>query len=73
MAINRTFDDLAAELDGVSSLLMILSSGFLEDELTRVDHNIIGEALFALENYTARLSVNLQDLANKQKNEQKTA
>ena len=73
MTINRTFDDLAAEIDGVSSLLMILSSGFLDGDLTRVNHNIIGEALFALENYTERIGANLQNLADKHEDEEKTA
>ena len=61
----RDYSDLAAELDGLSSLLSIISQGFLENEVT-ASNGTIGAALFACEHYADRISSNLQQLADQE-------
>lgn len=53
--------DLAAELEGISSLLCIISSEFLEDQVIHPPH-IIGSALFALEQYANTLADELDEI-----------
>lgn len=62
----RNLEDLACEVKGISALTCVLSSFFLEQD-NRFADGIIGESLFAIQNYAERISDELMDYEREHK------
>lgn len=58
-------DDLVAEIDGVAALINIVAQQFQENDVTTAPQ-VVGDALFGLENYSLRIADSLLAMSEDQ-------